>query len=88
MALGCWAQGLADTLLVRWRLAGASACSACAPGTYANQTGEEKKGHTKPYKEGGRGRSIEQKSERVAVGEKESESKNETQTVTRRRQRL
>ena len=29
----------AETSLVRWRLAGASACSACAPGTYTNWTG-------------------------------------------------
>ncbi len=33
----------AETSLVRWRLAGASACSACTPGAYTNWTGVGKR---------------------------------------------
>ncbi len=45
----------ADASLVRWRLAGASACSACAPGTYANRTGAEKEKYAFRHSDGNMG---------------------------------
>ncbi len=48
-------------LLVRWRLAGASACLACAPGTYTNftnGTGAEKERYADMLRGGARRREL------------------------------